>query len=112
MKRIRFSLRGLILLVTALGLFLAVSQSRRREIHATAEQLRKESFEFVVADSLRDLIWQRRPVVGTVYGVGKDEYLQAVVSERKERNLVLYTMREFRGEKVERLKKLGVVEYD
>lgn len=62
MMRPRFSLRGLLFAMTALGLFMGVSQVRRHEMQRQAEELKDDGAEFVLRDSWRDLLWQRLPV--------------------------------------------------
>jgi hypothetical protein len=107
----RFSLRHLILAVSVVGLFLGISHARRREIHATAQKLHQEGYQLAVANRWRDVLWQRKPIVGTLYQNGKDEYLEVSIAERKAPKLVHYSVRQIRGPEIERLKSLGMVQY-
>ena len=63
MKRIRFSLRGLILAVTAIGLFLGYSQYRRQEILKAYKELHDYGYSSFagVPNAWHDHLWQRQP---------------------------------------------------
>jgi hypothetical protein len=63
MKRVRFSLRLLILLVSGASLLLGYSQYRRREIRAAAEDMRRIGQASALPDELFDRLWQRKPTV-------------------------------------------------
>jgi hypothetical protein len=60
-RRIRISLRGLLLLVTALGLFLGFNTYRRQGILTKAEYFEKYDVLLVVPSAFIDYLWQRRP---------------------------------------------------
>jgi hypothetical protein len=66
MRKVRFSIRGLLILVTAIVLFLGFSQYRRREILKVAAQLKDEGYVFEVPDSWHDRIFQRKPTVARI----------------------------------------------
>jgi hypothetical protein len=68
MKRLRFSLRNLILLTTAAGMFLGYSQSRKRSILGVGQTLSDYGYVVKTPDSLCDLVWQRSPRVQRNYG--------------------------------------------
>lgn len=63
MKRIKFSLRNLILFVTVAGLYLGYSQARRHSSLGVAHTLDEFGYVVNTPDSLCDLIWQRSPRV-------------------------------------------------
>jgi hypothetical protein len=116
MPRIKFSLRLLILLVTALGLFLGYSQYRRREILKVCVELEKANYAFVVPSKWHDLIWQRRPIIGTITVATMDGKTDEVLLRPKEAYsedgtpimLIEATNDSF---EIERMKKLGMIEY-
>lgn len=63
MKRIKFSLRNLILFVTIAGVYLGYSQARRHSSLGVAQTLDEFGYVVNTPDSLCDLIWQRSPRV-------------------------------------------------
>ncbi len=60
----RFSLKALLMLVTALVLLLCYAQHRRRWILATSDELTREGFVFIVPDAWHDSFWQRNACGG------------------------------------------------
>ena len=111
MKRIRFSLRGLILLVTAVGLFLGARDWRKREVLKLCDQLQKDAnadrYMFDVPNSWHDYIWQRKPTVGCIFWHAGEERMTLVVG-RSASDIVSATNDRAL---IERLKDLGVVKY-
>jgi hypothetical protein len=111
MKRIRFSLRLLIVLVSAIALFLGYSQWRRREILKLCDQLKQERYSFTVPDDWRDRwLWQRKPTVAKVQYV--PDYDQEVLIRVRRVNGQDVISAEVKPQEIERLKKLGVVEVE
>jgi hypothetical protein len=76
MNRFRISLRSLLLIVTAIGLFLGYSQHRRRAILNASNELKDFGYMFAVPDRWRDRLWQRRPVTGTKFISENQELLR------------------------------------
>jgi hypothetical protein len=111
MRRIRISLRGLILLVTCLSLFLGYSQYGRNEILKACAELKRDKFIFSVPNEWYDRFWQRKPLVGTIGRLGNQEALARVrrVNVGHGEGLVYYLAVE--PEETERLKELGMVDY-
>jgi hypothetical protein len=65
--KVRFSIRGLLVLVTAIVLFLGFSQYRRREILKVVADLKSDDYVFPVKDNWFDrYVWQRKPIAGTI----------------------------------------------
>jgi hypothetical protein len=60
MRRIRFSLRALLKVATALILFLGYSQWRRNWIHEECQALMTLGVDIVLPNELRDNFWQDR----------------------------------------------------
>jgi hypothetical protein len=109
MRSLRISLRGLILIVTALTVFLGYSQYRRREILKVCEQVKRDKYYFTVPDEWRDrLFWLRKPLVARVQYV--PDYDQEVLIRVKRLNGLDVFAPEVNPQEIERLKKLGVVE--
>ena len=71
MKRIKFSLRNLILFVTIAGVYLGYSQARRHASRGVAHTLDEFGYVVNTPDRLCDVIWQRSPRVQRNYGVPK-----------------------------------------
>jgi hypothetical protein len=87
MRRIRISLRGLILLVTAVGLFLGFAEHRRNTIYQACEELKDYGYAFTLPSDWRDRIWQRKPIVGPAfYTANKDLLLLDLQSEAEDEN--------------------------
>jgi hypothetical protein len=63
MRRIKFSLRGLILFMTAVGLFLGYSQYRRHCLREECARITDEDFHVSMPDGWIDHVWQRPPTV-------------------------------------------------
>ena len=61
MRRIRISLRSLILLVTVVGLYLGFNAWRRQRILDKAEYFARYDIELIVPSSWHDYFWQRHP---------------------------------------------------
>jgi hypothetical protein len=61
MRRIKFSLRVLILLFTAAVLMLGATQWRRQRIIRSSDYFKRYGVDVVVPHSWADYIWQRRP---------------------------------------------------
>ena len=61
MKRIKFSLRNLILFVTMAGVYLGYSQARRHSSLGVAQTLDEFGYVVDTPDRLCDLVWQRSP---------------------------------------------------
>jgi hypothetical protein len=109
MRRIKFSLRGLILLVTAVGLFLGYSQYRRREILSVCVELSEHGYVFPVKDEWFDrYVWQRKPLAGTITkgAFGKHAVVCRKAGWRKTHLFVTYN-----EEEVDRFQKSGLVNY-
>jgi uncharacterized protein YcgL (UPF0745 family) len=107
-RRIRFSISALLAFVTALTIFLGYSQYRRGEILKVCAELQAEGYFFQVPDTWHDRLWQRKPVVGTVFKVNE--------KERMSRSRRLHeggTLRSPTGDEqeIERFKQLGMVKY-
>jgi hypothetical protein len=75
MTRPRFSLRMLILLVTAAVLLLAYSQHRRREIMKASQSLRDYGYSLSLANAWHDRLWQRLPATGDAFYTQNEELL-------------------------------------
>jgi hypothetical protein len=85
MRRIKISLRGLILFVTAIGLFLEYAEYRRKTIHQACEELKDYGYAFTLPSDWRDRIWQRKPIVGpTFYTANKDLLLLDLQNEAED----------------------------
>jgi hypothetical protein len=85
MRRIRISLRGLILLVTAVGLFLGYAEYRRKTIHQACEELKDYGYAFTLPSDWRDRIWQRKPIIGPAfYTANKDLLLLDLQNEAED----------------------------
>ena len=109
MRRIRISLRGLLILVTAIVLFMGWSQYRRRTILEQSKDLKEDGYVFAVPDTWYDaVIWQRKPSVGTVNYPGGEETVVYCVLRTPEKDFLGEITS---PEEVERLKRLGVVDY-
>src|SRR5688572_27431698 len=65
MRRIRFSLRALLIVATALILFLGYSQIRRRDILRQVDEIRRLGSIVELPQGPIDYLWQRRPTRGT-----------------------------------------------
>ncbi len=111
MKKVRFSLRLLIVLVSALALFLGYSQYRRREILNVCAELQAEGYVFPIPDAWHDRLWQRKPVVGTIINVNEKEIMSR--SKRFQEGGLWGTRLSPTSEQheIERFKKLGMVKY-
>jgi hypothetical protein len=59
--KVRFSLRGALILLTAVGLLLGYSQWRRNFILSQVDSLKAEGVELEAPHTWRDLVWQRPP---------------------------------------------------
>jgi len=57
----RFSLKALLILVTAIVLFCGYSQWRRQDILKECEYFKSQDIEIIVPNGWSDYIWQRRP---------------------------------------------------
>jgi hypothetical protein len=68
MKLPRFSLRGLILLVTAVALYLGFNIYRRQQILAKAEYFREYKVTVLAPSEWKDYLYQRRPRVAVIDG--------------------------------------------
>ncbi len=62
----RFSLNTLLILITAVAVFLGYSQWRRQQIIAACESLETEGVYISLPNERRDRIWQRPPTDGEV----------------------------------------------
>jgi hypothetical protein len=62
MKKVKFSLRALILIVTALAAFFGYSQYRRLSIRRECEALSQMGVKVALQNDLRDQLWQRVPI--------------------------------------------------
>jgi len=105
--RPKYSLKLVLLSATAVTVFLGYSQIRRKQLRATYWHLREDGYQFIVDDDLRDLIWQRKPTVATSRPDGRGPIYQRrdVVNRR----IVVTELTD--PKEIERLKRLGVVEY-
>src|SRR5687768_8697088 len=104
MKRFRFSLRLLIVLVSALALFMGYSQYRRREILKVVAELKAEGYVFPVPDEWFDrLVWQRKPTVARLISGGLvfQMYMGSAVGTIRTEPAS--------DEAIEKLKRLGVL---
>jgi hypothetical protein len=98
----RFSLKAMLLLVTALGVFLGYNQWRRRGILDLSKQLDGEGYFVTVPSEWSDYIWQRNPFVGYI------RVPQWAVVDRKTGTAdFLEILRG--GDELEKLKQLGVL---
>jgi hypothetical protein len=61
MKRFRFSLSALLVLLTALALFIGLSQARRRSILKETDALRNAGANVPISDTWWDKVWLRIP---------------------------------------------------
>ena len=108
--RVRYSLRVLILLVTATVLFLGFSQYRRREILKVCDELRKDGYVFSVPNDLRDQLWQRIPTVASVVQIKGRPYLHLRSSKWGMTVLIPFLIADPFTEK-ERLERFGMLDY-
>jgi hypothetical protein len=68
MRKLRFSLRALLLMATAVILLVGLSQHRRREMLMAAKELQDYGYFFVdVPNATRDRLWQRQPTLGAMF---------------------------------------------
>jgi hypothetical protein len=107
-RRIRFSISVLLTFVTVLTLFLGFSQYRRREILKVCAELQAEGYVFQIPDAWHDRLWQRKPVVGTVFTVYGKERISR--SRRLQEGGTLLSPTSDQHE-IERFKELGIVKY-
>jgi hypothetical protein len=103
--RLRFSLRGLILRVTAVGLYLGAREWRRQSVRKLCADL-EQHYVVDVPNSWQDRIFQRKPTVGTIFYRDGKPWLKKIVFRS---GATLYGA--FDPEEIERLKALGVVDY-
>jgi hypothetical protein len=108
MRRIRISLRSLILIVTAFTVFLGYSQYRRTQILNVCAELQAEGYVFQIPDAWHDRLWQRKPVVGTVFTVNEKERMSRSRRLHEGGTLLSPTSEQ---QEIERFKKLGRVKY-
>jgi hypothetical protein len=108
MRRIRISLRSLILIVTAFTVFLGYSQYRRTQILNVCAELQAEGYVFQIPDAWHDRLWQRKPVVGTVFTVNEKERMSRSRRLHEGGTLLSPTSEQ---QEIERFKKLGMVKY-
>jgi hypothetical protein len=107
MKRIRISLRTLLILVTAVALILGYGQARRREILKDCSELKAYGYRFDVPNSFRDFVWQRKPVVGVIKILGGKEVLTGITLDWKGQQISSTTD----ARDIEIVKKLGMCEF-
>jgi hypothetical protein len=108
MAKLRINLRGLLILVTAVVLFLGYGQYRRQWILKVCAELEKDAYVFQIPNECHDSIWQRKPSVGiVVHGIDGRERLQIW---RGRRASFYATFDDQEG--FERLKTLGMVQYE
>src|SRR5687768_14752780 len=109
MRRIRFSLRLLSLLVSALALYLGYSQYRRREILTVVGDLKADGYVFTVKDGWFDrCVWQRKPIAGTILEGDKPALVCRKVSIRRGQTIKFAT---YNAKEVRRFEKSGLVNY-
>jgi hypothetical protein len=79
----RFSLRALLILVTALGLFCGYSQWRRHHLLRTCSMLEQRGISIQLPSSWQDRVWQRLPSREDVFVFVSDSDLEskALLSE-------------------------------
>ena len=110
MRAPRFSLRLLIVLVSACALALGYSQYRRREILKVCAELQAGGYVFQVPDNWHDHLWQREPVVAWISDWGGTQVLDRLVVFDKESKVSVLSATADQHE-LDRMKKLGMVEY-
>jgi hypothetical protein len=111
MRRVRISLRGLLLLVTAIGLFLGAREWRRQSVLKLCEEIKYDPLLGIYVTDFpndwRDSIWQSGPVVLRSSTKDGQEFFTAIIfrSSADIRNLV------YDKPTIDRAKELGVIEY-
>jgi hypothetical protein len=63
----RFSLKAMLLLVTAIGLFLGYSQWRRQRMLAECRELQAKGAIVLLPSGFLDYFWQRRPIGAEIH---------------------------------------------
>jgi hypothetical protein len=109
--RPRFSVRVLLVLVTAIVLLMGWSQYRRRTIREQCDGWKAKGYHFVIPAEWHDYVFQRKPTVGAIHNVDGDEFLATVKVIRLSNGSVVNYDTIVDGDHVEKLKKLGMVEY-
>ena len=111
MKPFRFRLSAFLIFVTAVAMFFAYSQYRRREILKVCAELKAEGYVFHIPDTWHDRLWQTKPVVGVIINVNEKEKMSR--SKRFEEGGLWGTRLSPTNDQqeIERLKQLGMVEY-
>jgi hypothetical protein len=112
MSRIRFSLRALLIVATALILLLGYSQWRRRNILQACEKLVRDGYQFPVSDTWKDYLWQQKPTVGRMLQVGHGEAVVHVKAEKSAAGTVMVARTTTDPKEIARLKRLGFVKYE
>jgi hypothetical protein len=68
--RPKYSLKFLLLIATAVTVFIGLSQIRRKQTLEVCDSLRKDGYVFETPNGLLDkVVWQRKPTVGNVVEV-------------------------------------------
>jgi hypothetical protein len=75
MTRPRFSLRLLIVLVTAIAMLLGYGQHRRRQIHTACQELRDYGYACSTPSAWHDRLWQRQPTTDVTFYKQNEELL-------------------------------------
>ena len=105
MKKIRFSLRLLVLLMTVICAYLGARHFRERQVLDLCAGLRKDGYQFVTPVQDRDWFWQRKPIVAY-----ENEHGGNLVYHTKDKITGSTLVKEVTEPKEnERLKRLGVV---
>jgi hypothetical protein len=97
MKRFRFSVLGLFLLISAVALFLGYSQWRRRNILQQVEEIELLGGDVPLPNGYFDYLWQRLPDEGFILLQFSDETREKKVEAVKEkmRELGINRVKEF-----------------
>jgi hypothetical protein len=89
MRRIRISLRALILLVTAIGLYLGAREWRRQSVEKLCAQIEEDSrldgYIYILPNDWLDKLWQRKPIMAKTYtSKSGSEYVAGLVYRARE----------------------------
>jgi hypothetical protein len=102
MMKPRISLRSLFVVATLLIVCLGYSQIRRKRILEMCAELRKDGYYFETPNDFRDFVWQRKPLIGTVYEDAGESFFATRLPTR-------FPTRETDASEIARLKVIGVV---
>jgi hypothetical protein len=110
MRTPRFSLRFLLLLMTGFVLALGYPLYWRTKIRTLCAELHADGHVFSVPNEWRDYLWQRPPVVGTLAYENRSQVVVTWAMHPTRKRVETRIISD--GATIERLKKLGMVEYE